>query len=97
MNESYVAPRLMLNGLEEMLPSVEDLYRHADSQVTLWGLGLVEKGRHLHTQAALFRRPLVDFSARSKCPVWLGRVANSRLWVNIWQLAPMICVSILQS
>jgi hypothetical protein len=24
-------------------------------------------------------------------------VANSRLWVNIWQLAPMICVSILQS
>jgi hypothetical protein len=65
LNESCVVPRTLLNSLEEMLPSLQDVYRHARSQVALWRLGLVEKGRQLHTQAALFRRTIVNVSASS--------------------------------
>lgn len=78
-----------------MLPSLKDLYRHAHDQVALWGLGLVEKGRHLHAQAALFWRALVNISAGSECPVWLDRVANAGCWIYVWQLAPTVRVSIL--
>lgn len=87
----------LLNSLEEMLSPLKDLYRHAHDQVVLRRLGPIEQGRHLHAQAALFGRTLVNLSAGSECPVWLDRVANAGCWVYVWQFAPTVCISVLRS
>ena len=80
-----------------MLASLQDLYRHTHSQVALRRLGSVEKGSHLHTQAALSWRTLVNLSVSPERPVWLDSVAYPGRGIDVGQLAPVTCVSTLQS
>ncbi len=73
-----------------MLPSLQHLYRHADLDPALQGLGRVgpgEQGRELHAQAAGQLGALVYLSMLAKGLVRLHGVAMARVRINVGEFA----------